>query len=363
MASLGGVESVFGKLLRALGRVPMKIKAWLLDERDAPVQQTGASLDSAVVHLMLNRLLDDRRRERRWTIFRRCFTTASLLLALGYYVTVGANALGLQVNPTPTGGFLGVVRIEGNIGRGQLASSEKVVPALREAFEDPNVKAVVLSIDSGGGAPLEAERINYALGTLKAKHNKPVYAVIENIGASAAYMIAMHTDTVYAGRYSLVGSVGAVLSSWDLHKAINKYDIYQQVYASGSLKAMLNPFVAPTDAANSKAQELVNKAGAVFMSELQAARKNKLKQDVQYDTGEVWDGGQAQQIGLVDQIATLEQIADMNKAEVKEFGPGKKTLTPFAASASEQLAAWVSGVLSAAAIQTLHQENSQPRLQ
>jgi protease-4 len=77
---------------------------------------------------------------------------------------------------------------------------------------------------------------------LKKKHNKPIYAAIQNVGASAAYMIAMNTDRIYAGRYSLVGSIGAVMSSWDVHKALNKFDIHQDVYASGQLKSMLNPF-------------------------------------------------------------------------------------------------------------------------
>ena len=61
-------------------------------------------------------------------------------------------------------------------------------------FRNPNVKGVVLHIDSPGGAPVEAERISTAITTLKAKHKKEVVAIINNIGASAAYMIALNAD-------------------------------------------------------------------------------------------------------------------------------------------------------------------------
>ena len=60
--------------------------------------------------------------------------------------------------------------------------------------------AFLKSIDSPGGAPLEAERISFVIERLRQEHEKPVYAVIQNVGASAAYMIAVQADKVYAGR-------------------------------------------------------------------------------------------------------------------------------------------------------------------
>jgi protease-4 len=105
----------------------------------------------------------------------------------------------------PFGDVVGVVRIEGQISSTDHASADSIVPLLEKAFANPNVKAVVLSIDSPGGAPVEAERIYTAIGSLKRKHPKPVVAVINNLGASAAFLIALHADKIVAGRYSLVG--------------------------------------------------------------------------------------------------------------------------------------------------------------
>ena len=305
--------------------------------KDEPVDLQGLAepqAQQALSTLMIHDLLKERRVERQWRMWRRGFYTVAGGMLLAYYMWTYLSLTGLKID-TRKGDVVGVVRIEGAIMNTTLASGDKIVPALKRAFEDERVKIVVLAIDSGGGSPLEAERISYMIDALRKKHNKPIYAVIQNLGASAAYMIAMSTDKVYAGRYSLVGSIGAVLSSWDVHKAINRYDIQQKVYASGELKAMLNPFTAPTEAAERKAQALVDKAGALFLEELTAKRAGKLKAGLNYASGEIWDGDQALKIGLIDELATIEKIALDNDAIVREYGPGQRTLSPFGASVGQ----------------------------
>jgi protease-4 len=219
---------------------------------------------------------------------------------------------------------MGLVRVEGQIRAKGTASADKVIPALRNAFEDTRVEKVVIVVDSPGGSPVEAERIGTEIDVLRKQYKKPVYVAIGNLGASAGYLVAMHADRIYAAKYSLVGSIGAVLSSWNAQKAINRLDIYQNVYASGELKGMLNPFSEPSERAGQKAQELVDLAGGQFLADLQARRAGKLKADVDYGTGEVWNGVKAQQLGLVDELGTLETIAAAEKVEFVDFGPGRK---------------------------------------
>jgi protease-4 len=126
----------------------------------------------------------ERRSERRWRmLFKGMVFVVPTLFGLGYLVFF-LTSTGLRWGPF--GDVVGVVRIEGAIAPNDQASADSIVPLLKKAFEDANVKAVVLSIDSGGGAPVEAERIYSAVASLKAKHPKPVVAVINNIGASAA---------------------------------------------------------------------------------------------------------------------------------------------------------------------------------
>src|SRR5262245_46140790 len=238
----------------------------------------------------------ERRSERRWKMaFQALFFGTPLIFGLLYFAFF-LNTAGFRFGPW--GEVVGVVRIEGKIDSTAAASAEKVIAALEKAFSTSGVKAVVLSVDSPGGAPVEAERIYGAIEVLKQKYPKPVIAVIHNLGASAAYMIALHADKIYAGRYSVVGSIGMVMAPWELDRAIGKFDVKQRVYASVKLKAFLNPFTPMSPEMDAKARHMVDQAGKVFVDDVMASRGAALKPGVDYGSGEVWGGIEAKELGL-----------------------------------------------------------------
>jgi protease-4 len=251
-------------------------------------------------------LLRERRTERRWKwTLRGLFVGGSIVVSLLYFF-LWAPQFGWRIGPV--GDVVGVVRIDGEISHGSAASAARVVPALKKALESPRVKALVLAIDSPGGSPGEAERIYRALESLRAEHRKPVIAVVGNLGASAAYLIALHADKIYAGQYSLVGSVGAVLAGWDLHRAAERLEVSQRLYASGPLKSMLSPFQPVTEAADAKARALIRDIGEVFAGEVRRLRGEKLSTAVDVGSGEIWLGPDAKRLGLIDEIGTLEEV-------------------------------------------------------
>jgi protease-4 len=268
-------------------------------------------------------LLRERRLERRWRWITRTLFIGGSLVASVLYFFLWAPQFGWRLGPV--GDVVGVVRIDGEITQTSLASAERVVPALRRAFESPRVRAVVLAIDSPGGSPGEAERIYRALEGLRREHGKPVVAVISSMGASAAYMIALHTDKIYAGKYSLVGSIGAVLAGWDVHRAAERLEVSQRLYASGPLKSMLSPFQPMTAEADAKARALIDGIGNVFVAEVRKARGKKLSDSANIATGEVWLGPDARALGLVDEISTLEEVVRSGwKLNVYDFGPRRE---------------------------------------
>jgi len=166
---------------------------------------------------------------------------------------------------------------------------------------------------------------------LQQKHPKPIVAVINNIGASAAYMIALHADKIIVGKYSIVGSIGAIMAPWQFDRAIAKVEVRQKVYASGKLKEFLNPFTPVTPEVDAKAQQIVDQLGGAFLQEVLEKRGARLKRSVNVATGEVWPGPEAKAIGLADEIGTLDEYVTKAWGGLKpyDFGPSPQGLQLF----------------------------------
>jgi protease IV len=304
----------------------------------------------ALTDRLVGDILKERISNRRWSLVKRGLWVLAIVLSLVYYVAFVMTSMGYRMMPSSE--IVGVVKIHGEISSMGLASAEKVIPALRRAFVAPNVKAVALSIDSPGGAPVEAERIFNAIEQFKKSHPKPVYAFINNLGASAGYMIAIHADQIYAANYSLVGSIGAVISGWDFHKAMEKLNVGQRVYASGALKSLMNPYAAMTPEAEAKASSLVHAMGQRFKQDVIAARGARLTTKADIATGEVWNGAEAKAMGLIDEIGTMDDvIAAKHSIKTFDFGPGKPGI-PGLSAISEDFGRGVASFLfEASAIQ------------
>ncbi|CAD5366843.1 S49 family peptidase [Rubrivivax sp. A210] len=302
---------------------------------------TGEIDQGLILRAALTDLLVDRRAERRSRTLRAALYFLMFALPAALYVGFYAWSAGLRFGPT--GDSVAVVRLQGEMTEGSPASADRVNAMLRKAFENEGVMAIVLAIDSPGGAPLEAERIYTALDGWRRSHPKPVVAVINNLGASVAYLVALHADRIYAGNYSLVGSVGAVLSGWDAHEGLGRLGVSKRVYASGELKTMMHPYLPMSPEAERKAHELVDAMGAAFLAELQALRRGKLAADVDFGAGGVWGGAQAMKLGLVDEVSTLDQViqARWPGLAVQDFGPRSGSV-PFAGAAAD----WIGQLLA-----------------
>lgn len=314
----GRSQHALAKLKRLFGQIkgPRHTKVVEVPRDDAE------ALRYTLTVLLSNHAADERSK-RAWTRFKRWAMGISGGFFLVYYIVLTYIVSGAPSILPSFDSFVGVVNLQGTIASGQPASADALIPALKSAFEHERVRVVVLAIDSPGGAPVEAERIIASIRQLKKDFpTKPFVTVISNLGASAAYMVAMEGDRVVAGRYSLVGSIGAILQTWDLYRALERFDVRQKTFASGELKSMLNPFGPPNAQGDAKAQSLANEVGGLFLADVLAKRKSRLKDGVKYGTGEVWGGTTARDIGLIDDIGTVESVVAEHKGlQLKDFGP------------------------------------------
>ncbi|MBU3647090.1 MAG: S49 family peptidase [Limnohabitans sp.] len=255
--------------------------------------------------------LAEQRANRRWrTFFRLAWLTLALVLL---WAVLHKGSVG---GANPSQAHTAVVAIKGEIADGADASAEWVVTALRAAFEDEGSQAVVLQINSPGGSPVQAGIINDEIRRLKEKHKKPVYAVVEESCASAAYYIAVAADEIYVDKASIVGSIGVLMDGFGFTGLMDKLGVERRLMTAGANKGFLDPFSPQTKPQRAHAQTLLDQIHQQFIQVVREGRGKRLKETPELFTGLFWSGQQAVELGLADGLGNLDYVArEIVKAE------------------------------------------------
>jgi protease IV len=276
-----------------------------------------AALESSLERVATE-LLRERRSERRWRLF---FRLAWLILAA---LLVWGMLTQWRSKATPSSApHTALVELYGEIGPESQANADLLSAALREAFEDPGAQAVVLRIDSPGGSPVQAGILADEIRRLKTQHGKKVYAVVEDLCASAAYYVASAADEIYVDKASLVGSIGVVMNGFGFTGTMEKLGVERRLITAGENKAMLDPFSPVNEAHRAHAQQMVDQIHQQFIRTVKQNRGARLKEAPGLFSGLVWNGEQAVQMGLADRFGSLDFVArEVVKApEVVDYTP------------------------------------------
>lgn len=280
-----------------------------------PVSKPGDPPGSHWERTLLEKLafatLEEQRATRRWRTFVRlawlAFFAALLWVALSRGSGTAANT------STP---HTALVEVKGEIAPGADASADTILAAARAAFEDANTQAVVLLINSPGGSPVQAGIINDEIKRLKAKHGKPVYAVVEETCASAAYYIAVSADKIFVDKASIVGSIGVLMDGFGFTGLMEKLGVERRLLTAGENKGFLDPFSPQTDRQRVYAQAMLDQIHRQFIDVVKTGRGKRLKEAPETFSGLFWNGQQAVAMGLADQLGNLDYVArEVVKAE------------------------------------------------
>ncbi|MFO1245712.1 MAG: S49 family peptidase [Ramlibacter sp.] len=254
--------------------------------------------------------LEEQRATRRWKSFVRLAWLAFFVFLVWALMYRGAPSADKSLPHTA------VVEIKGEIAAGADASAEFVVAAMRAAFEDEGAQAVVLLINSPGGSPVQAGIISDEIKRLRAKHKKPVYAVVEEACASAAYYIASGADKIFVDKASIVGSIGVLMDGFGFTGLMDKLGIERRLMTAGENKGFLDPFSPQTDKQRAYAQAMLDQIHKQFIDTVKAGRGKRLKETPELFSGLFWSGQQAIELGLADQLGNLDYVArEVVKAE------------------------------------------------
>lgn len=248
--------------------------------------------------------------QRRWARMRRVGVTIIVIALIAAWLFTYLPILGFR--PGPSGAGVAVVPIEGAIGSPSGAMAEDIVPNILSACRARTTKVLVLRISSGGGSPSHAERMASALSACRSREEGavPVIAVIESMGASAAYLVASQADEIVANRYAQVGSIGAVWTSLDLTGAAERFGVAERAFASGDLKTSGVPLQRSTPEQDAFLQSMVDEVAEQFRADVRAGRGDRLKDTPDLYSGRTWLAGEAKARGLIDEVATFDTFVE-----------------------------------------------------
>ena len=219
---------------------------------------------------------------------------------------------------------IAVIDLSGLIsyGRGS-ATGDSMVEDLKEAFrqasDDPEVKAIVLSVDSPGGEVTAGDTIYHALGKLSAK--KPVVVFMNSIGTSAAYYIACGSTWIMCSDTTFTGSIGVIISTLNYKELFGKIGLQSVIFKSGQFKDALNGARDLTEEEKTYFQGLVMQTYDRFLGIVATARHldpATLRSGIA--DGRVLSGKDALAAKLVDQLGYIEDAYDKARALGKTPG-------------------------------------------
>jgi protease-4 len=253
--------------------------------------------------------LKEQQSQRRWKLGMRLAWL--LFLGLVIWQVFSLNSPSTHTSFPHTA----LVTIQGEISSDTEASAENIMTSMRTALEDPGSQALVLLINSPGGSPVQAGLINDEITRLRALHNKPIYAVVEESCASAAYYIAAAADQIYVDKASLVGSIGVLMDGFGFTGLMDKLGVERRLMTAGENKGFLDPFSPQTEPQRQHAQAMLNQIHTQFIDVVKKGRGDRLKASPELFSGLFWSGQQAVDLGLADSLGSIDGVArDVVKA-------------------------------------------------
>ena len=215
-------------------------------------------------------------------------------------------------------GNVALIPIEGTItGNGaqgfgaSSVSSKDIVEFIEEAEDNPQIKVLLLEINSPGGSAVASDEIAAAVK----KARKPVVALIREAGASGAYWIASASDYIIANRMSITGSIGVVSSYLEFSGLMEDYGVGYEQLIAGENKDMGTPFKKLTPQERMIMQKKLDTIHHYFIEEVAVNRKLDISEVEALATGEFYLGVEALHFGLIDALGdkdTVEEFIQQN---------------------------------------------------
>jgi protease-4 len=202
-----------------------------------------------------------------------------------------------------SGPRIGVVELTGVIG-----DTRDLVGSLHELRKDSGIKAIVVRIDSPGGAVGPSQELYQAI--LRARKSKKVVCSLGTVAASGGYYVASACDRIVASAGTITGSIGVISQMPHVQDLLALLHVEVDTIKSGPLKDAGSPTRSMTAAERNFFQHFVNDIYEQFLADVAAARKIDKDELRLIADGRVLTGKEALDAKLVDKLGNLEDALE-----------------------------------------------------
>ncbi|MCZ6173491.1 signal peptide peptidase SppA [Campylobacter ureolyticus] len=191
---------------------------------------------------------------------------------------------------------------------GAIMDESAILKEIYSIQDDKNIKAVLLNINSPGGAFAPSFEISNAIKELNKE--KPVIAYASGTMASGSYLSGVWANKIYANKGSFIGSIGVIMQGYNIEELASKIGIKDQVVKAGEFKeagTIMRPW---SESERQSLQDLVDKSYDLFVSEVATARKLNKNDENLWANARVFLPDEALNLGLIDEISNYKKVKD-----------------------------------------------------
>jgi protease IV len=258
------------------------------------------------------------------------FVFGGLFLVFFAFLLLAYSAVRGEAPRFSSGPRIGVVEVKGEIGgslgRGRSVDSDDMLKLIKRYSDDTEMKAVVVRIDSPGGAVAPSQEIYDELKKLADK--KIVVCSMGNVAASGGFYIAMACPLILAEPGTLTGSIGVISQFPNVKGLVDRFNIKVETLKSGKLKDAGNPFRDMTPEDRVYWQSLIDQVYQQFLAAVVESRELPEEEVRKIADGRVLTGQQAQELGLIDEIGNFNDAVDTAKERAGLTGEPRLVYPP-----------------------------------
>lgn len=244
-----------------------------------------------------------KRRSRAGTFFIGLFS-GCLLVVAGLIAIMLLGFFGSDTSEfVPSTSKVAVIPIEG-----EIVDARDTIDLLHKYADSSMVRAIVVRINSPGGAIAPSQEIYEAIRTTRKESGKPIVASLDSVAASGGFYIAAACDRIVSNPGSITGSIGVILEWMEVKDLLEWAKIKPQTITAGALKATGSPFKDMTEQERTYLTAVVDQLHGQFIRAVAEGRAGKISaaEVAKIADGRIFTGEQALSLKLVDQLGSLD---------------------------------------------------------